>query len=574
MALALPQCSHITRKRGVYYFRRRLPHPLRGEVALSLRTRQYREAEYLSEALTNRWNQVIGEAMLDQARLSEILRRELDRLLSEGRERIIATPYGKPAFVGGFSGSEREALQADLDAMDCDIKQMSSDLARRDLRGPESVIRKVMAENGVPAEDFQRFGLAWFRVYIEALKKRRSWLENGPFDLDDITSTSPPSPMVTTLVAQSTSPASASVEPSAPNLSMVLPGFVDLMVSTGEWTGQTEKQNTATYRMFMAVCGDRPITTYSRKDCATFFDVLRGLPSLYSKKPEWAKLSLPEIAQQTKGMDVERLAMKTIKRHFAALGRLFDHLRKRGEITGENPAHGFDFPVGKARANEGRQMWEGDKLKALFLSPVWTGCASGGRRSTPGDVIIRDEKFWLPLLGLYHGNRLEEFAQLLRSDLRQEDGIWFLDINDEQDKQVKNAQSRRRVPLHPRLEAMGFIQYVDQIARAPGDRVFPQLKPGGPDRKLGYYFSKWFSRYRQSVGVYEEGLDYHSFRHGVTTKLFGAGVDKVVVDALTGHEGQGISEKVYLKGLPLTRLYEAVCKVEWPELSDLLLCPT
>ena len=52
MAATLPQCSRITRKRGVYYFRRRLPRSHGGEIALSLRTRHYRKAEYLGEALT------------------------------------------------------------------------------------------------------------------------------------------------------------------------------------------------------------------------------------------------------------------------------------------------------------------------------------------------------------------------------------------------------------------------------------------------------------------------------------------------------------------------------------------
>lgn len=569
MALALPQCSHIARKRGVYYFRRRLPHPWRGEVALSLRTRHYREAKFLSEALTNRWNQAVGEAMLDQSRLAEILRKELDKLLRNWRERIIEAPYGKPIFMGKFEGSERDANRADLEGTDWVIKQCSADLARRDLRGPETAIREIMAEYEIPEEDFQRFGLAWLRVYIEALKKKRSWLENGPFDFEELVPPAVATPVPAPLERTQAVPSAEQSASAPPKLSEVLPNFVDLMVSTGEWTGQTKKQNTATYRMFISVCGDKSIAGYSRKDCAAFFDVLRGLPSLYSKKPEWSALPLAEVAQKTKGLEVERLAMKTIKRHFAALGRLFDHLRKRGEITGENPAHGFDFPAGKARANEGRQMWEGEKLKALFSSPVWTGCASEGRRSSPGKTIIRDEKFWLPLLGLYHGNRLEEFAQLLRSDVREEGGIWFLDINDEEAKQVKNAQSRRRVPLHPRLRELGFLDYVKRVAKAPGDNVFPQLKPGGPDSKLGYYFSKWFSRYRQSVGVYEDGLDYHSFRHGVTTKLFGAGVDSVTVNVLTGHEGQGISEKVYLKGLPLSRLHDAICKVEWAELDEI-----
>jgi hypothetical protein len=38
---------------------------------------------------------------------------------------------------------------------------------------------------------------------------------------------------------------------------------------------------------------------------------------------------------------------------------------------------------------------------------------------------------------------LQEFAQLRRADGRCRDGIWFLDINDDGTKQLKNEQSKR-----------------------------------------------------------------------------------------------------------------------------------
>jgi len=256
--------------------------------------------------------------------------------------------------------------------------------------------------------------------------------------------------------------------------------------------------------------------------------------------------------------------MKTVKRHFSALGRLFDYLRRRGDVTGANPAHGFEFPI-KGRANSKRQMWDGDRLTRLFSSPVWTGCQSASRRSQPGKLIIRDEKYWLPILGLYHGNRLEEFAQLRREDVRCDSGIWFFDINGNGERQIKNEQSRRRV--HPAVMALGFLDYVKQTAPAPSDLVFPQLQPGGPDNKLGFYFTKWWSRYRKEIGLYEKGLDYHSFRHGVTTKMYAAGVSEAVVDELTGHEGQGTSRTVYKKEMPLPVLHAAISTIEWPEVS-------
>jgi hypothetical protein len=116
MALALPQCFHITRKRGVYYFRRRLPHPWRGEVALSLRTRHYREAEFLSEALTNRWNQAVGEAMLDQSS-----NHALDREENELGVSCVAAPVfdiqGLVPYAMSISLSTARLKQIGLDSL-------------------------------------------------------------------------------------------------------------------------------------------------------------------------------------------------------------------------------------------------------------------------------------------------------------------------------------------------------------------------------------------------------------------------------------------------------------------------
>jgi integrase len=105
-------------------------------------------------------------------------------------------------------------------------------------------------------------------------------------------------------------------------------------------------------------------------------------------------------------------------------------------------------------------------------------------------------------------------------------------------------------------------------APAPSDPLFPLLRPGGPDKKVGYYFTKWWTNYRRAIGLYELGLDYHSFRHGVTTKLFAAGVARDIVDELTGHEGEGTSQTVYKHDTPLPVLRDAIAKVEWPELPQ------
>ncbi len=69
------------------------------------------------------------------------------------------------------------------------------------------------------------------------------------------------------------------------------------------------------------------------------------------------------------------------------------------------------------------------------------------------------------------------------------------------------------------------------------------------------------------IVLYEKALDYHSFRHGMTTKLYAADVSEPIIDELTGHEGQGTSRRVYKKDMPLTKLHAAIVKVEWPEVA-------
>ncbi len=62
--------------------------------------------------------------------------------------------------------------------------------------------------------------------------------------------------------------------------------------------------------------------------------------------------------------------------------------------------------------------------------------------------------------------------------------------------------------------------------------------------------------------MYKPGLDYRSFRHGVTTKLFAAGVARDVVGELTGHEGEGTCQTVYRHDTPIEVLRTAIEKMK------------
>ncbi len=60
-SLARSWGHHLTRKRGVSSCRRRLPGCSRHELTLSLRTRNYREAEYLAEGADRAFAKAVAE---------------------------------------------------------------------------------------------------------------------------------------------------------------------------------------------------------------------------------------------------------------------------------------------------------------------------------------------------------------------------------------------------------------------------------------------------------------------------------------------------------------------------------
>jgi len=553
----LPLCSHLALKRGVFYYRRKLPLPHSGEMAISLRTKHFRDAQHLARVADSVFVRFFRSAVR-MTDVRTILHKHLAEALADDRDVHLATRHGRPVYASVDSVSDDVSpIDADLDLIGDLLGDAREALATRDYKRVGNLINHYMQLHELSESQRGELAIGLLKADVHSLEVAQKRLVEGVGEEYEYEPT-----------GQSVGKTLAAVE-TGDKLSEVLPRFLAQMSETNGLKGQTLMQNRGTYRILLEVCGDMPVTAYGRPELARMLDLLRGLPADYGKAKRWRGMPLFDVVQQARDEE-SRLAVKTLKRHFAALGGLFKYLIERGEYLGQNPAHNFSFPE-KVRAKSKRQMWDGERLRLLFTSPVWTGCKTNAQRSTAGALLIKDEKYWLPLMGLYHGNRLEEFAQLLRSDVRSDEDILYFDINDEGLKQIKNQQSKRRVPIHPALLAMGFMAYAESVAPSPGDRLFPKLKPGGADNKLGHSFSKWWTRYRREVGVYEPGLDYHSFRHGVTTKLYAAEVSDVFVDELTGHEGQGTSRAVYTKEMPLTKLYDAICKVDWPELSHFQL---
>ncbi|MBC9032692.1 site-specific integrase [Sphingomonas sp. JC676] len=356
-----------------------------------------------------------------------------------------------------------------------------------------------------------------------------------------------------------TEPATAENRPAAvdaPLFTEAAENFRKAQIRHGNWELQTAAQARKSYQLFAEMAGDRPLSEYVRDEAVRIKNLLRDLPADYGKAAKYRGLVATDIATMTSDLQVARLSPRTAQRHINALSTLWESAIEAGHAQ-TNIFAGFKFASAK-RAHEQRAMWTEDQLNALFSSPVWSGCKSELRRSKPGAMVIRDERYWLPLIAVFSGLRQEEICQLTVNDVRTEQGIWVFDINATAgEKRLKNANAVRLVPIHSQLISLGLLEYVEEQRAAGEDRVFPRLQGGGADSRLGHNFSKWFTRYRKDVKLYEAELDFHSFRHSATTFMQWSNVPEPVIDRLTGHATHGETAR-YTKSFQIEQLQEGI----------------
>ncbi|VXC07639.1 DUF6538 domain-containing protein [Brevundimonas sp. G8] len=224
-----------------------------------------------------------------------------------------------------------------------------------------------------------------------------------------------------------------------------------------------------------------------------------------------------------------------IRTKLSRLRTLFGYACEEG-IIDTNPAANIRPPADK-RPGKARLPWSADDLNILFSGPIH----SAGSRPIRGRG---EAAYWLPLLALFSGARLEELAQLRRGDIREEpyevdeetDGLaWCIDINTGPDgnNHVKNAGAIRLIPLHPTLINLGFLKYA-QSNSDPNALLFPDLKPNGEDRH-GAKWGEWFSTYRRSIGLNDSRKVFHSLRHTFKDYCRGSKLEERVQRQLMGH---------------------------------------
>lgn len=343
--------------------------------------------------------------------------------------------------------------------------------------------------------------------------------------------------------------------PAAPavTLSKVIEEYVQDQTLAGNWTERSTGDIVSTLHNLIDILGDVPVSSIDFAAMRTFKTTLMQLPPNRKKAKEYRNKTIAEILRAA---PKKRLGKTTFNNIVTNISSFFEWCVRHGYLK-ENYARGLKLRTRNERMDGARAVFTPEDLTTMFN-------AKGYR----GDSFKQPYMFWIPLLCIFTGARLEELCQLYVEDVREVDGVWVLDINEnpgpdgKRDKHVKTASSIRLVPVHPVLQDLGFLRYHASVVKSGEKRLFPELKK--IRNRYGHAVSKWFSRFRKSVGLDSELHDLHAFRHTVIDFFKKQRIPKDIYSDVTGHAQEGTAESVYAKAYsPAVLLREVVEKIDY-----------
>lgn len=246
--------------------------------------------------------------------------------------------------------------------------------------------------------------------------------------------------------------------------------------STGERNITGKRHSVA---LFAALVGDLPIASISKDKQYDFLDQLRHYPDSRRISGELKKLPAKVIVQRMISGDLTlpRINPKTSNKHLANISTIVAFAERRrhthkADAKGVREEHIDTEDAGRPFTTA--------ELNRIFSLPLFTGCAGdeverGVFKS--GDVLIRDDRFWIPLVLLFTGGRSAEVVGLEVDDVvLDHDTPHFLVVPNSTRPTLKNRFSRRMVPIHSRLIDLGFHDHVRKMAEEGHKRVFPMAE--------------------------------------------------------------------------------------------------
>jgi integrase len=367
---------------------------------------------------------------------------------------------------------------------------------------------RALAPEASP-EDLRKLSRRLLEVDQEAVRAELRALGGEPLALRGMAE---PAPVAS--VTQASAKASLAV-------STVAEQYAEERVAGGFWTAKTEHQNRTIFLLLADLLGDPPIGTVSKEMIRRLGQDIVSLPSNMTKR--FPGLAPREVLKRLEGdTTTPRLEPRSVNKYRQLARTLFKWAADFDYIT-KNPAE-ILRDVKEGRARDARKPFTDEDISRYFAA-------------LPQTPEAQPFMYWVPRILAFTGMRLNEAANLRKEDIRREAGVWIFDVNEEgEGRRLKNEHSKRHVPIHSRLVALGLLECVEASPEGflwPADmRTTDNPIRGDMDKP-----SKLLGRILRAAGIKDpKKTGAHSFRHTVSSRLKNASVPAYQIADLIGHE--------------------------------------
>jgi len=407
--------------------------------------------------------------------------------------------------------------------------------------------RDLLNETGKNDKDFQN--------QIEEKWKLGLWETGKKVELKPIIDNYIPEPIQPYLVKSNSIEVKYNKVESLPSplFSEIIPKHLELM-RRNKRREQTIKETEQTYEDVIELIGDKPISEYTNLDGRDYRTSIISLPKNRKKIKKYRNFNLNELLK----MDVQeedRLSGDTQTKLISRMTSLWNFLiDEYPEYVTQNVFKKKSVTISTKKAKDKRESFTDEDIKTIFHHKNFLPSIF----ETNANQVIKYPYYWIPILAILMGARLEEICQMRVTDIKKVSGIWIYRIREEGDygsevTKVKNPYSERDIPLHS-------VKHIKKLGK---ERTFWELPKRGNvyHKNVGKFFNQ---KYLVKIGLKKKGKSFHSFRHSVETQLANANVNGRYIDFLQGHSQKGIGGSVYMKGIkPEVLLKDCVEKLVW-----------
>jgi len=174
------------------------------------------------------------------------------------------------------------------------------------------------------------------------------------------------------------------------------------------------------------------------------------------------------------------------------------------------------------------------------MSPIFTGAFSEHRRWRRGKLIKRDATYWVPLILLCLGSRIEEILLLKRTDVLLRNGYYCFALNQGPEQIGKTKSSKRTLPIPQLLLELGFVEWFQALPEDHGILLFPEAAWRSSTADVTSAFSKHLRRVLSRLGVADFDEDLYAARMTFSSMLNAASVPEGQRQAIAGHQSGSI----------------------------------